>query len=551
MYWPSRDCCLDVVCCCNPAFHHHPHLHIPFGRILAELTHISHSYPACDDVKNKLFKKPDQEYAKVFEPSLLDSVSKHALGDSAVLNNLDSWALRDAPICPSAYDLIMISPPVGGQRQVYTEIASQLASLGFLVVTVDHPSLSGAVAMSDGSLIYNMAGEVIQYREAELIQLANLKVIMDNLSNDELSGFSPLLTQEALVNANTSCVLGHGLGGQVSMLMVANGIVSCGMVLDDRMPMPGPFSEENTPVSPMQTEDPPVFVPGEDQANLETVHPYPQEIIEDGLPQSPVLRKMLAIAKGAAEYAALGIFKLVCFITNQDCFEDEHLEKRSLSGGVVSDDRELAIPLPKDHGYGNRQSYDYSQPPIEYEDPFDPQPAEDENPEPIWPPPGVFPPGVVPPPPPPPPNNNTNDTNPPPPPPPPQVPSYPPPHVCGPNCCHPVGPEPCCHPPHGYVDTPCPDEGEDEKDDDEHWEYDWGNCDDDDDEEEEEEEGCDDDDSEGLQENEDGDDGDAYGEGADDGDVNEDEDDEGNGEEYEDGEGEVYDGNDVDDEEDQ
>lgn len=601
MYWSSRDCCLDVVSCYDPAFAHEnppPPLHIIIWAIhyFGSRTHSSNSYPACD-AKDKPLRKPAQAYATVFEPSILDTISTQVLDGKAVLYNLESWALRDAPICPSTYDLIMLSPPVGGQRQVYTEIASQLASLGFLVVTVDHPSLSGAVEMSDGSFLYNVAGEAIEYREAELIQVANLRTVMDTLASDELSMHSPLWTHEAMVSANNTCILGHGVGGRVSMLMVANGMVSCGMVLDDRMPMPGPFSQENTPVSSKRPQDPPDFAPDPDTDDLGTVHPYPEDLIVE-LPNTPVLRKIIGLAKGAADYAASGIFKLVCYLTNQDCSGERPPEKRSQPDEIVSDDPELAsYGHPKKHyDYGDEPSYeqppyyddkpsydnpsyDYDKPPYKYEDPYNPDPYKGDDsddhykypsyepPSSVWPP-GIFPPGHVPPPPQPPPSNNTNGTNPQNPPS--QVPSHPPPHDCGPDChrhekpepcyhdkpqpscpdkskspCCPDKPEPPCHLPHGHKD---------DKDDGEHWEYDWDHCDHHDGDDGDDDKKCKkckggkhteqhEDESEDLQENVGEDNGDDYGEDVDneneDDNDAEEEEDETYEEEHEDDEGEA------------
>lgn len=472
----------------------------------------SNSYPACD-VKEQPVQKQDQAYAKVFEPTLFEQISTHVVGESASLNNLNSWALLDAPICPSTYDLIMFSPPVGGQRQVYTEIASQIASLGFLVVTVDHPSISGAVEMSDGSLLYNVAGDVIDYRETQLIQTANLRTIVSILTADESSVHSPLWIQTAVVNANTSCILGHGLGGEASMLMVANGMTSCGMVLDNRMPMPGPFSEKNTPDSSKSSPDSPDFAPDEDAVDLSTVHPYPQEIIDQGLPKSPVLRKMVGIARGAVSFALEGIVKLFRYIVIPDDSHDDTFEKRSLPDEIWTDDSELTS-YQKHQGHECESPYDDDCYEHSCHDDWDCKRPEPTPAPPIWPPPGVFPPGVVPPPPPSPPgNNNTNDGTPPG-----QFPSYPP-HDCGSNCHHheepkPCGPEkpgPCCHPPHGHVHKPCPD-----KDHDEHWEYDWDNCDTDKhagkDFQENEDGEADSNHEETVENGEDEDDGDDYGE---------------------------------------
>lgn len=438
------------------------------------------SYPACNE-KDKPLARARQPYAKVFELSILDAISNRMLSEGGVLNNLDSWALRDAPVCPSNYDVIMMSPPVGGQRQVYTEIASQLASLGFIVVTVDHPSLSGVVKMSDGSFVYNTAGESIEYRESELLQVANLKTVMETLASDELAMHSPLWTQEAVINTNNSCILGHGLGGRVSMLMVANGMTSCGMVLDDRMPMPGPFSEKNSPVSPSRAQESSTFAhDSDDEEDLGTVHPFSEQIIENTFPEIPFLKKSIVITKGAVEWAAVGIFKLVCYITNKDCGVGGH-EKRDLPVEMTPEDLDISSYFPK-KDYDDRPSYDY-QPPFGYEDPFHPQPDneygsdghykypqpdEEYNPDGhyMYPQPGEeygpddhykYPIQPAPP------NNGTNGTNPSNPPqipsfPPPQYPpQYPPPYECGPDCRHDNEPGPCCP---ELPEPPCPEEPE-------------------------------------------------------------------------------------------
>lgn len=528
------------------------------------------SYPACQTEDDKLLGKP----ARVFEPSVPELLSDRARVKGTVLHNIESRALLNAPVCPYVYDLYMFSPPAGGQRQVYTEVASQIASLGFLVVTVDHPALSGAVNMSDGSLLYNTPGGVIDPGEAELLQVANLQAMLSTLTADEPLKNSSLGAQKFTVN--TACISGHGLGGRATIRLMDNRMVSCGRVLDNSLPMPAPFDKEDFFMPSMPPQHSAPFAPGGDEADLGTIQPAPTGVINETSTRSPVVAKIVGIAQGVTDFAATGISKLARRIANRR--DTDNIPENDED---MDDDFGLSSHPPYD-----KPHYDYG-----YEDLYNPQPdgSDDhyEAPPPppvptVWPPPGVFPPGSTPPPPPPPPpSNNTNQDNgtsppphgpqvpsfPPPPEvpslPPPQVPSLPPPRVpsipppyipgpppyvpghphpdCGPDRHDHEGPEPCPVVPEppcsNEPEHPCPpnhgDFGKPVKGDDKQWEYDWGNCDDqknkdkkgkgqedgnteeDDDEEKDQE-------SEDMDENDDGEDGEDHEEdGEEDSDVGE------------------------------
>lgn len=243
------------------------------------------------------------------------------------VHNLESQALRDAPMCHYKYDLIMFTPPVGGQRQVYTEIASQLASLGFLAITIDHPSISGAVEMSNGSILYNVVGETLGFREAGLVQTADLNVVRAFVA-DASAEHSPLWAQTAEVNPNSTCVLGHGLGGSIAMRMIAKDMISCGMNLDNRMPMPAPFSEKDI-LSSTQKKNITSSYSGDSKPDADLSLDYFEGKVESAavVLGANMANKLQDFSNGMREFVVNEISRITCHVMGT-C--DDFVAKRSL-----------------------------------------------------------------------------------------------------------------------------------------------------------------------------------------------------------------------------
>lgn len=157
--------------------------------------------------------------------------------------------MLDAPICPDKYPMIMLSPPVGGQRQAYTQLASDIASYHHLVVTVDHAFQAGVIETESGSVLFNLAGDLLKPRAANLGRVVDLTAI--SLHFNDSTKMDPLFsTPGNEIDLANSFVFGHGQGGLVAKMMVADNLISSGGTLDDLIQMPAPYNQSNVLYQP-------------------------------------------------------------------------------------------------------------------------------------------------------------------------------------------------------------------------------------------------------------------------------------------------------------
>ena len=229
---------------------------------MPEATHetdaFSRSYPACppSDSQPKPVLPGEQHFAPVFTPYVLGNISLGGAGGPKALHNLMSQAVDEAPACKGQYPMVIFAPSAGGQRQAYTQAASELASLGYVVLAVDHPSLSGvAERPSDETVQIGMFGDWINTREARSIQSNDLQFVYHRLVNEKqpLSGL-PFWTNDTTVQLD-ACIFGHGSGGQVAQVMVETHVVKCGGPLEGILTLPAPFREKTAANSGLTAND--------------------------------------------------------------------------------------------------------------------------------------------------------------------------------------------------------------------------------------------------------------------------------------------------------
>lgn len=220
------------------------HIHSPSvssGRCIFNLLRFadlaSLSYPTCGS------REGSTKFGPVFTPSLLTIIQDQVFGSPKAIHNLLSQAVKDSPVCADTYSMIMLTPPVGGQRQAYTEIATELASNGMVVVTVDHSLLSGVVEVDDNIILSNLGLEMILSREAVNTYIFDIAAVQKQLTNKtHMMNWNGMLGTE--IDPNSTCVLGHGTGGLAAQTMVANNMVPCGGRLHRRL-IPAPYTDED------------------------------------------------------------------------------------------------------------------------------------------------------------------------------------------------------------------------------------------------------------------------------------------------------------------
>lgn len=177
----------------------------------------------------------------------------YSLPPSVPLQEFTSRSYNLAPLLLShhkSFDFptLLFSPGYGASRLIYTAIAENIASLGYLVITVDHPFDVDFIEYSNGTIVtwqdvdFDNFTVVIPYVNA---RVKDLQFVLNSLSN-------PLFTAQIPGVANSSHpykygspkpkqilptksigAFGHSLGGAASFsAMHADPRFSCGINLD-------------------------------------------------------------------------------------------------------------------------------------------------------------------------------------------------------------------------------------------------------------------------------------------------------------------------------
>jgi predicted dienelactone hydrolase len=139
----------------------------------------------------------------------------------------------ELPVCPSKKGrcspqrdtpLLLFSPGWGTPRAYYSVLASSIASLGFTVVTIDHPYDANIITYPDGhNVTQNLTtwndGEPI---ESEHVRAADASFIVTQLRHNA-SAVAELLPQRGarVFRSPHIGMLGHSLGGASSLFAAA------------------------------------------------------------------------------------------------------------------------------------------------------------------------------------------------------------------------------------------------------------------------------------------------------------------------------------------
>jgi hypothetical protein len=173
-------------------------------------------YPAVQETGTKVGYFP---YLSIVSKALAESGEMEAwqvagLGLIRSNNNLDAEPVKDQ----GAFPVVIFSPGGGTDIELYSSLAGEIASHGYIVVGINHPYDVEAVELSDGRIApYNkdqwlMDSQAHQAYTAERIKVrtADVLFVLDQLevmNSNAISPFGGLLDLDSLAAA------GHSLGG--------------------------------------------------------------------------------------------------------------------------------------------------------------------------------------------------------------------------------------------------------------------------------------------------------------------------------------------------
>jgi dienelactone hydrolase len=137
-------------------------------------------------------------------------------------DQIDTHAEPLAPLAPGGpLPVVIFSPGYGAPRAVYTGLATQLASRGFVVFVLDHPYESAVTVLPDGEVVGTreilLPGERdrIPYMVREqAVRTADLRFVIDQLARPET--LSPSLRSDR-IDGSRVAVIGHSFGGAAAI----------------------------------------------------------------------------------------------------------------------------------------------------------------------------------------------------------------------------------------------------------------------------------------------------------------------------------------------
>jgi pimeloyl-ACP methyl ester carboxylesterase len=131
---------------------------------------------------------------------------------------------QDATVAEGAHPVVVFSPGLTGTFTDYTFLMEDLASRGYITVTVDHTYEATAVEFSDGRFVRSvvgshLGGEVPRDRKtlsfAVEVRLKDLRFVIDQLARLNVRRDSPF---SGRLDLSKIAVAGHSLGGLTALL---------------------------------------------------------------------------------------------------------------------------------------------------------------------------------------------------------------------------------------------------------------------------------------------------------------------------------------------
>lgn len=125
-------------------------------------------------------------------------------GNQQPLGQSKNHTKEDLPV-------IIFSPGLGSSRFLYANLLQEVASMGFAILSIDHPYDAGAVELTDGRVIPMRMGINKNLSQALDVRTGDVRFALDRLTDNSRSIFPAKFSQK--LQLDRVVAIGHSLGG--------------------------------------------------------------------------------------------------------------------------------------------------------------------------------------------------------------------------------------------------------------------------------------------------------------------------------------------------
>jgi hypothetical protein len=153
--------------------------------------------------------------AHVFSPGAAQIVDTAYKLPSGTASSVISQAHSEAPLHKDDFPVLLFSTGYGSPRLIYTAAAEDLASEGYIVVLIDHPSDAPFIEYPDGRIatyegpVFTSIAEALPWVER---RIEDVRFVLDQLCNSSITAQIPGFNKRAMKTDHVG-IVGHSLGG--------------------------------------------------------------------------------------------------------------------------------------------------------------------------------------------------------------------------------------------------------------------------------------------------------------------------------------------------
>ncbi|KAI0107276.1 platelet-activating factor acetylhydrolase [Nemania sp. FL0031] len=149
------------------------------------------------------------------------------INSTGTAESLFTRSYDGAPLSRPDLPLVLLGPGLGTSRLLYSDIAEEVASLGWNVVAVDHPYDSVVVEYPDGRLVFSSDSPAAanatldQYLDA---RVKDMIFVLDSMANSsvisQIPGLGGRSSPKPKLNTSKVGVFGHSFGGATALQLL-------------------------------------------------------------------------------------------------------------------------------------------------------------------------------------------------------------------------------------------------------------------------------------------------------------------------------------------